>query len=64
MTRRTLANRLADKKFCRVRLGHDRTWSWQGLTLRSFAGVQGIVTGPDLRSDADVKNALLPIKTQ
>jgi phage/plasmid-associated DNA primase len=37
MTRRVFANRLEDKGFRKARSGHDRRWTWFGLTLKSLA---------------------------
>src|SRR5262249_43441102 len=64
LDRRSFAARMESRGYAKVRLGHDRTWTWTGLCLRFEAKRQNIPTLADVRTDADANSDILPNKAR
>jgi putative DNA primase/helicase len=58
LSKRVFNRRLETKGFKKVRCGHDRTWTWEGLTLRTDPS-NGPYNNPGVvpRADADVNSS-------
>jgi putative DNA primase/helicase len=57
--RKVFSARLETRGFRKQRLGHDRTWTWLGLRIKSPTGPEPSLASVDMRADADVKLPLL-----
>ena len=55
LDRKSFSQKLETRGFKKVRKGHDRTWTWLGISLK---GPEPPVSAP-VRADADVKSPLL-----
>jgi putative DNA primase/helicase len=57
MDRRAFSERMKSRGFKRIRAGHDRTYTWTGLRLKSKS--RQVHDPAPVRADADVKTLLL-----
>jgi putative DNA primase/helicase len=58
--RKTFSQKMQMRGFKKVRMGHERTWTWLGVSLRRNApSTDPLPSSPSLRADADVKMPLL-----
>jgi putative DNA primase/helicase len=63
LDRRAFSRRLETRGFNKIRTGHDRTWTWRGISVEPVENAVEALLGSrkSARADADVKN---PIVTQ
>ena len=59
--RKTFSQKMQMRGFKKVRTGHDRNWTWLGLSLKTSLPMttDPLVVSPNVRADADVKMPLL-----
>ncbi len=60
LDRKSFTGRMESRKFSKVRIGHDRTWTWTGLCLKLAAHRQNIPALADVRTGADANSDILP----